>query len=49
MPSEKNVRVLVAAKGGPEVLKLVEEDLPEPQAGRCESAYWRRASRSLIS
>jgi NADPH:quinone reductase-like Zn-dependent oxidoreductase len=33
MPSEKNMRVLVAAKGGPEVLKLVEEDLPEPQAG----------------
>jgi NADPH:quinone reductase-like Zn-dependent oxidoreductase len=33
MPSEKNMRVLVAAKGGPEVLKLVEEDFPEPQAG----------------
>ena len=28
-----DVRVLVTAKGGPEVLKLVEEDLPEPQAG----------------
>jgi NADPH:quinone reductase-like Zn-dependent oxidoreductase len=34
MPSEKNVRVLVTAKGGPEVLKLVDEDLPEPQAGQ---------------
>ena len=34
MTSETNVRVLVTAKGGPEVLKLVEEDLPEPQAGQ---------------
>ena len=34
MPSEKNVRVLVTARGGPEVLKLIEEDLPEPQAGQ---------------
>lgn len=34
MSSEKNVRVLVTTKGGPEVLKLVEEDLPEPQAGQ---------------
>jgi NADPH:quinone reductase-like Zn-dependent oxidoreductase len=34
MPSEKNVRVLVTAKGGPEVLKLVEEDLLEPQVGQ---------------
>jgi hypothetical protein len=34
MPSEKNLRVLVTAKGGPEVLKLVEENVPEPQAGQ---------------
>jgi NADPH:quinone reductase-like Zn-dependent oxidoreductase len=32
MPTEKNVRVVVAVKGGPEVLRLVEEDLPEPAA-----------------
>jgi NADPH:quinone reductase-like Zn-dependent oxidoreductase len=34
MSSEKNVRVRVTTKGSPEVLKLVEEDLPEPQAGQ---------------
>jgi NADPH:quinone reductase-like Zn-dependent oxidoreductase len=29
----KNTRVVITAKGGPEVLKLIEEDLPEPRAG----------------
>jgi NADPH:quinone reductase-like Zn-dependent oxidoreductase len=29
----KNHRVVVTRHGGPEVLQLVEEDLPEPQAG----------------
>jgi NADPH:quinone reductase-like Zn-dependent oxidoreductase len=29
----KNVRVIISAYGGPEVLKIIEEDLPEPQPG----------------
>ena len=29
----KNQRVIVTHPGGPEVLELIEEDLPEPQAG----------------
>ena len=29
----KNVRVVITAHGGPEVLKLVEEDLPQPKRG----------------
>jgi len=29
----KNTRIIIAAHGGPEVLKMVEEDLPEPRAG----------------
>jgi NADPH:quinone reductase-like Zn-dependent oxidoreductase len=29
----KNTRVVIAAHGGPEVLKMIEEDLPEPRAG----------------
>jgi NADPH2:quinone reductase len=31
--SPKNHRVVVARHGGPEVLELIEEDLPEPKAG----------------
>lgn len=31
--SVKNHRVVVSQHGGPEVLQMVEEDLPEPQAG----------------
>jgi NADPH:quinone reductase-like Zn-dependent oxidoreductase len=34
MTSEKNVRVLITRLGGPEVLKLVEEELPQPAAGQ---------------
>jgi len=34
MPAVKNSRIVVTAFGGPEVLKFVEEDLPEP--GRAE-------------
>jgi NADPH:quinone reductase-like Zn-dependent oxidoreductase len=34
MPPVKNHRVVVTARGGPEVLKYIEEDLPEP--GRAE-------------
>ncbi|MEJ2596761.1 MAG: medium chain dehydrogenase/reductase family protein [Anaerolineales bacterium] len=30
----KNQRVVVTRPGGPEVLELIEEDLPEPQAGQ---------------
>ena len=30
----KNHRVIVSRHGGPDVLQLVEEDLPEPQAGQ---------------
>lgn len=30
----KNQRVIVTHPGGPEVLELIEEDLPEPQAGQ---------------
>jgi len=30
----KNVRVIITAKGGPEVLKLIEEELPEPGPGQ---------------
>jgi NADPH:quinone reductase-like Zn-dependent oxidoreductase len=33
MPSVKNGRVIITALGGPEVLKYVEEDLPEPGPG----------------
>ena len=29
----KNLRVIIPAHGGPEVLKLIEEDLPEPRPG----------------
>ena len=29
----KNTRVLITAHGGPGVLKVVEEDLPEPGSG----------------
>jgi len=29
----KNLRVIITAYGGPEVLKLIEEDLPEPRPG----------------
>jgi NADPH:quinone reductase-like Zn-dependent oxidoreductase len=32
-PSMKNHRVVVTQHGGPDVLQMVEEDLPEPQAG----------------
>ena len=32
-PGMKHNRVVVSRHGGPEVLKLVEEDLPEPRAG----------------
>jgi D-arabinose 1-dehydrogenase-like Zn-dependent alcohol dehydrogenase len=32
-PSMKNARVIITAHGGPEVLKLIEEDVPEPRAG----------------
>ena len=34
MPAVKNSRVVVSAYGGPEVLKYIEEDMPEP--GRAE-------------
>jgi len=30
----KNTRVVITAHGGPEVLKIIEEDLPEPGAGQ---------------
>jgi len=30
----RNTRVIISAYGGPEVLKLIEEDLPEPSAGQ---------------
>ena len=29
----KNTRVVITAHGGPEVLKLIEENLPEPRPG----------------
>jgi NADPH:quinone reductase-like Zn-dependent oxidoreductase len=32
--TQKNTRVLITAKGGPEVLKLVEEDLPQLSSGQ---------------
>jgi hypothetical protein len=32
-PSMKNARVIITAHGGPEVLKLIEEDVPKPRAG----------------
>jgi NADPH:quinone reductase-like Zn-dependent oxidoreductase len=32
-PDVKNRRVVVSRHGGPEVLQVVEEDLPEPRAG----------------
>jgi len=32
LSTQKNARVLITAKGGPEVLKLVEEDLPQPSS-----------------
>ena len=32
-PGRKNHRVVVTRHGGPEVLQVVEEDIPEPQAG----------------
>src|SRR5580765_7092775 len=31
---QKNLRVVITAQGGPEVLKLVEDDLPTPAAGQ---------------
>ncbi|MGB6199337.1 MAG: medium chain dehydrogenase/reductase family protein [Candidatus Acidiferrales bacterium] len=34
MSSEKNVRVIVTALGGPEMMKVVEEEMPEPGAGQ---------------
>jgi NADPH:quinone reductase-like Zn-dependent oxidoreductase len=34
LPVQKNLRVVVTAKGGPEALKLVEEDLPQPPSGQ---------------
>ncbi len=34
MPGVKNGRVVVTVLGGPEVLKYVEEDLPEPGPGQ---------------
>ena len=33
MPSVKNGRIIITALGGPEVLKYIEEDLPEPGPG----------------
>jgi NADPH2:quinone reductase len=32
-PAKKNHRVVVTQHGGPEFLRVIEEDLPEPQAG----------------
>jgi len=34
LSTQKNARVLITAKGGPEVLKLVEEDLLRPPSGQ---------------
>jgi NADPH:quinone reductase-like Zn-dependent oxidoreductase len=34
MSSEKNVRVIISGQGGPEVMKCVEEEIPEPSAGQ---------------
>ena len=34
MPTQKNARVLITGPGGPEVLKVVEEDLPQPGPGQ---------------
>lgn len=34
VPAVKNLRVVITAQGGPEVLKLVEDDLPVPGPGR---------------
>jgi NADPH:quinone reductase len=34
MTSQKNLRVVITAPGGPEVLKLVEDDLPAPSPGQ---------------
>ena len=34
MPSQKNTRVVITRLGGPEVLKLVNEDLPAPARGQ---------------
>jgi NADPH:quinone reductase-like Zn-dependent oxidoreductase len=34
LPSQKNSRVLITGLGGPEVLKLVEEELPQPSPGQ---------------
>ena len=34
MPLQKNLRVVITAQGGPEVLKLVEDDLPTPGPGQ---------------
>ena len=33
-PARKNLRVVITAQGGPEVLKLVEDDLPTPDHGQ---------------
>jgi len=33
LPTQKKLRILITAKGGPEVLKLVEEDVPQPSSG----------------
>ena len=33
MNSMKNHRIVVTRHGGPDVLQVVEEDLPEPEAG----------------
>jgi NADPH:quinone reductase-like Zn-dependent oxidoreductase len=34
MASEKNARVVITGLGGPEVMKFVEEEMPEPSAGQ---------------
>ena len=34
MPQEKNLRVVITVQGGPEVLKLIEDDLPTPGPGQ---------------
>src|SRR5580704_7451780 len=34
MASEKNARVVISGLGGPEVMKVVEEEMPEPEAGQ---------------
>jgi NADPH:quinone reductase-like Zn-dependent oxidoreductase len=34
MPPQKNLRIIITAQGAPEVLKLVEDELPTPAAGQ---------------